>query len=412
MLSQKISGVNSLPFPKEDFPIFSHHPSLIFFDNAATTQKPKQVLKALQGYYENYTANIHRGLYHIAEEASYRYTQAHRQIAQFIGAKEEEVIFVRNTTEGINLFLRTWGDQHIQEGDLLVASIMDHHALLVPLWQLAKRKNAQVILCPINTDGLLDEEAFEKILLREPKLVALTHISNVLGTVWPVKAYANQAKEVGATVIVDAAQSAPHLPLSVRDLGVDALAFSSHKMLGPTGIGALWVRKELLETLPPFLGGGDMIEKVEWNKHNGSIHPIWNRLPWKFEAGTQPIGEAIGFAEGVNYLRSHHLEKLRKHEKALLQILDEGFKEMPKIKLLIPNTKAERIGVVAFTVEGYTPEEVALYLDQHNLACRAGLHCAHPLHQFLGIPGSIRLSLYGYNSHEEVMRCLEVLKAL
>jgi cysteine desulfurase/selenocysteine lyase len=392
---------------REDFPILKREIApgvpLIYLDSTATSQKPLSVIRAMNDYYEKSNANIHRGVHTLAEEATAQYESAREKIARFIGArKSREVIFVRNTTEAINLVVFSWGRKYLQRGDRVLLTEMEHHSNLVPWQMLAQEKELTLDFIPVTNEGLLDLQEFQQLLNQKPKIVAVTQMSNVLGTINPIKEIAQLAHQAGALVLVDGAQSVPHLPVNVQDLDVDFLAFSAHKMLGPTGIGVLFGKEEILEAMPPFLGGGDMIKKV----YLRSFSP--NDLPHKFEAGTPAIAEAIGFGAAIDYLSAIGMERVAAHEHEIIGYALEALSEIEGLRIYGP--PAEQKGAVAsFTMRGIHPHDVSQILDSEGIAVRAGHHCAMPLHEKFGLPATTRASFYLYNSREEVDRLVRGL---
>ncbi len=383
---------------RADFPILSrqiHGKPLVFLDSAASSQKPLPVLEAMEVVYKECYANVHRGVYALSEEATRRYEDARDKVASFISAKERgEVIFTRNTTESINLVAHTWGRANVGPGDCILLTEMEHHSNIVPWQFLVQEKGAELIYLPVTDGGLLQLEQLGDLLDERVKLVAFTMMSNVLGTINPTREIVQQAHAVGATVLVDGAQGVPHLPVDVQELGCDFLAFSAHKMGGPTGIGVLYGRKELLEAMPPFLGGGDMIRRV------GLHQSTWNELPWKFEAGTPPIVEAIGLGAAVDYLSGIGMEAVATHERETVAYAMERLSALPG--MYIPGPPAgQRGGVIAFTFRGIHPHDLAHLLDLEGVAVRAGHHCAQPLHRRLGLLATTRASFYLYNTPQE-----------
>lgn len=392
---------------RADFPILAREtrPSvpLVYLDNAATSQKPLPVIEAMDQYYRHENANIHRGIHRLAEEATEKYESARRKIARFVGAGSwREIIFTRNTTEALNLLARTWGRANLKEGDRVLLTEMEHHSNIVPWQMLAAEMGIELDFVPVTEEGLLDMEAFERLLGQEPKLVGLTQMSNMLGTINPIVEMATRAKQAGAVVLVDGAQSVPHIPVDVQALGVDFLAFSAHKMLGPTGIGVLYGREELLQEMPPFLGGGDMIKRVELGGFTV------NDLPWKFEAGTPPIAEGIGFGAAIDYLEGIGMEAVHAYEQALTAYALERLEEVPGVRVYGPGAD-QKGAVTSFTMEGLHPHDVAHILDDAGIAVRAGHHCAMPVHLRFGIPATTRASYYIYNTFDEVDRLIEAL---
>ncbi len=379
---------------RRDFPILSGATRLIYLDSAATSQKPRPVIERLARYYETQNANVHRGVYRLAEEATAAYEEARATLARFIGARPEETIFVRNATEGINLVANTWGAANIGEGDVIVLTEMEHHSNLIPWQLLAERTGAQLRYIGLTPDGRLQPDALEEILAGgRVKLVATTYVSNVLGTVNPIADMSRAAHAAGARILVDAAQAAPHFPLDVRRLDVDFLALTGHKMLGPMGIGVLYGRQEILDAMPPFLGGGEMIRRV------GREHSTWNDLPWKFEAGTPNVEGAVGLAEAVRYLESVGLEAIAAHDRRLAAYALSRLREIPG---LIAYGPEERGALVAFTLPDIHPHDLASLLDERDIAVRAGHHCAQLLHERLDVPATTRASFYLYNDERDV----------
>jgi cysteine desulfurase/selenocysteine lyase len=385
---------------RADFPILTRevHPGkpLIYLDSGATSQKPVAVIESMDAFYRNSNANTHRGIHVLAEEATELYEQARLKIANFIGARSpREIVFTRNTTESINLVMHAWGRKFLNAGDLILLSEMEHHSNMVPWFMLAKEKGIRIEYIPMTTQGLLDVEKYQQLLKNEPKLVSFTHMSNVLGTINPVKPMVEMAHRAGAMVLVDAAQSVPHFAVNVNFLEVDFLAFSAHKMCGPTGIGVLFGREALLEKMDPFLGGGDMIKKVTYEGF------IPNEIPYKFEAGTQAIAETIGFGAAVDYLSQIGMDSIAEHEKEITRYALECLSNLKWVQVLGPSLEYKG-GVVSFVVKGIHPHDVAQVLDSEGIAIRAGHHCAMPLHQKLGIPATSRASFYFYNTKQEV----------
>ena len=381
---------------RAQFPILNGDQPLIYLDSAATSQKPEAVLAAMDRYYRNYNANIHRGVYRIAEEATAAYEDARRRIARFIGASPREVIFTRNSTEALNLVAYSYGRWALKSGDAILLTPMEHHSNLVPWQILAAERGLELRFIPLTATAELDMAALPGLLADgRVKLASVVHISNVLGVINPIAAIAAQVKAAGGVMVVDASQSVPHCPVDVKTLSADFVAFTSHKMLGPTGIGALWGRRELLEAMPPFLGGGEMIREVKLT------HSDWNELPWKFEAGTMAIAEAVGFGAAVDYLESLGMDQVFAHDRELAAYTMERLAEIPGLSVLGPPAD-QRGGVVAFTMEGIHPHDVATVLDHDGIAVRAGHHCAMPLHETLGVPSSARASFHCYSLREDV----------
>ncbi|MEO8608545.1 MAG: cysteine desulfurase [Chloroflexota bacterium] len=393
---------------RADFPILNqeHHDGvpLIYLDNAATSQKPLKVIEALDDYYQRYNANVHRGIHKLSEEATSAYEGARIKIKRFINAQNRrQIIFTRGTTESINLVANTWGRANLKTGDVVVSTVMEHHSNIVPWQILAAEKGFTIRYVPVLEDGTLDREFLTKVLRDEPvKLVTLTHVSNVLGTINPVAEIAQEAHAAGALVLVDGAQSVPHMPVDVQALGVDFYAFSGHKMVGPTGIGILYGKRELLEAMPPWMGGGDMISQVTLE---GST---WNDLPYKFEAGTPAIAEAIGLGYAVDYLTELGIDKIHAHEKAITEYALDRLAEVPGLTLYGPDA-SQKGSVAAFKFDDIHAHDIAQILDGEGVAVRAGHHCAMPLHQHLGANATARASFYLYNTPSEVDALIEAL---
>jgi cysteine desulfurase / selenocysteine lyase len=386
---------------RRDFPIIDqeiHGHPLIYLDSASTSQKPRVVIAALDAYYREYNANVHRGIYTIGEKATAAYERARAKVARFINAPDaHEIVFTRNATEAINLVAYSWGRRNIGRGDAIVLTEMEHHANLVPWQLLVQEKDADLEFIPITDDGLLRLEVFEALLKLRPKLVAFTHVSNTLGTINPVREMTELAHAAGALVLVDGAQAVPHVPVDVQELGADFYAFSGHKMLGPMGSGALWARRELLEAMPPFLAGGEMIREVHLRRSD------WNDIPWKFEAGTPAVGDAIGLGVAADYLTDIGMDAVRDHERQLvdhaLEILPA---RVPGIELYGPMDPDARGGVVPFNLPGIHPHDVAQVLDRFGIAVRAGHHCTMPLHERLDLAATARASFSVYTTRADI----------
>ncbi|WP_287372268.1 cysteine desulfurase [Oceanithermus sp.] len=387
---------------KRDFPIFGHNPGLVFLDSAASSQKPRAVIDAIAHYYKHDHANVHRGAYALSQRATDAYEHARAQLAGFLDADLDEIVFVRNATEALNLVAYAWGLEHLREGDEILVTEMEHHANLVP-WQLvAARTGARLKAVPLTDEGRLDLDAFETLLSERTRVFAVTQMSNVLGTINPVAELAAAARERGALVVVDGAQAAPHLPVRVRELNADFYALSGHKMLGPTGAGVLWGDSEALKALPPFLGGGSMIEEVTIER--SSYAPP----PQRFEAGTPAIAEAVGLGAAAGYLMDLGMEQVWAHDRALLKYALERLKEVPDLHLYGPEGP-DRGGVIAFNLGSLHPHDLATALDDRGVAVRTGHHCAQPLHQRLGVAATARASFYVYNTRDDVDRLVEAL---
>lgn len=390
---------------RDDFPTLKREVRpgvpLIYLDSTATSHKPEAVLAAMDDYYRRSNANIHRGVHTLAEEATGLYEDARERIARFINAPAaRQVIYTRNTTESINLVAYSWARANLQAGDLVIATEMEHHSNLVPWHMLAAERGIRLEFIPVTEDGLLDLDEYRKLLKLGPKLVTFTHMSNVLGTINPAKEIIRLAHEAGAITLVDGAQSVPHFAVDVQDLDVDFMAFSAHKMVGPTGIGVLYGKQALLEAMPPFLGGGDMIKTV----HLHSFTP--NTIPYKFEAGTPAIAEAVGFGAACDYLTSVGMDAIAAHEHAITEYALERLEEIPGLRLFGPSAD-KKGGVASFVLDGIHPHDVAQILDGDGIAVRAGHHCAQPLHEKFNVPATSRASFYLYSTSEEVDKLVE-----
>jgi cysteine desulfurase/selenocysteine lyase len=385
---------------REDFPVLGRQVRpgvpLVYLDSTATSQKPLVVIDAMDRYYRQYNANIHRGIHVLAEEATAGYEEAREKVRRFINApSSRQVIFTRNTTEAINLVAYSWGLSQLKPGELILLTEMEHHSNLVPWYLLAERLGLRLEYVAVTEEGLLDEVDFERKLALKPRLFAFTHMSNVVGTINPAKELIAKAHQAGAVTLLDGAQSVPHFRVDVQDLDVDFLAFSGHKMCGPTGIGVLYGKKEHLEQMPPFLGGGDMIKRVTL----GSFKP--NELPYKFEAGTPAIAEAIGLGAAIDYLSKIGMDLIAQHEHALVSYALERLVEIPNLRIFGPGAD-KKGGVVSFIMEGVHAHDISQILDQYGVAIRAGHHCAMPLHEKFQIPATARASFYLYNTFEEI----------
>ncbi|KRM28519.1 SufS family cysteine desulfurase [Schleiferilactobacillus harbinensis] len=390
------------PINKTDFPMWQGAdavPDAVYLDSAATAQKPQAVIDALVHYYTRQNANVHRGVYTLAEQATEAYENARQTVADFIHAEDTaNIIFTRGTTESLNWIAQSWGGTHIQAGDEIIITIMEHHSNLVPWQQLALRTGAKLRYVDIDDQGLLDMPAYRAMLSARTKIVAVTQVSNVLGTINPIQEIGQLAHAAGAILVVDGAQSAPHMPVDVQALGADFFAFSGHKMLGPTGIGVLYGKMALLEAMPPIEFGGEMISKVE------KFQTTWADIPWRFEGGTPNIAGAIGLAAAIRYLQAIGLDKIRDHERALTTYALDQLKAIPGLTIYGPQDAARRGGVIAFTLNGVHPHDLATVLDTQQVAVRAGHHCAQPLMQRLGVVATARASFYLYNGQADVDR--------
>lgn len=392
---------------RQDFPILAQQINgkpLIYLDSGASSQKPCSVIEAMDTYYREYNANVHRGIYSISEKASEAYETARKKIGRFINARSwREVIFTRNTTESINLVAYSWGLSNIKAGDVILTSEMEHHANLIPWQQVAARTGATVRYIPVDEQGYLDMATFDELLTPQVKLVAITQMSNVLGTITPIGDIVQKAHAVGALVLLDGAQAVPHMPTDVQAFDCDFLAFSGHKMLGPTGIGILWARKEILNEMPPFMTGGDMIKRVTFEGAE------WNDLPWKFEAGTPAIAEVIGLGYAVDYLNKLGMPHVRRHEIELTSYALKRLEQVEGVRTYGPHDPTARGGAIAFTLGDIHAHDVAAVLDGQGIAVRAGHHCAMPLHDKLGLTATTRASFYVYNTKEDADKLAEGL---
>lgn len=394
---------------RRDFPILSREVygnPLVYLDNAATSQKPRQVIEALVEYYEYYNSNVHRGVHYLSQEATERYEGARTKIAHFIGAAEpEELIWTRNTTESINLVAGTWARTHVGHGDEIVVTPMEHHSNLVPWQQAAQQSGAKLRVLPLSEDASLDMRNVDDYFTPRTKLLAMSHVSNGVGSIIPVKELAAKARAVGASVLIDAAQSVPHMPVDVKDIDCDFMAFSGHKMLAPTGIGCLYVRRQVLEEMEPFMTGGEMVLEVWYDR------ATWNGLPMRFEAGTPNIGDAIAFGVAIDYLETVGMENVREHEIRLTQYALEVFKELEEeLQVFGPVAPERRGGIVSFHADSVHPHDLGTFLDRDGIAIRTGHHCTMPLMRSLGVFATARASFYLYNTEDEVDHLVDSIK--
>ncbi len=401
---------------RKDFPILKRQVNdnpLIYFDNAATTQKPRQVIDAINSFYENSNANVHRAIHTLSLEATDLYENSRQKIAQFINAKDwQEIVFVRGTTEAINLVAYSWGLNNLCKGDEVLVSLMEHHSNIVP-WEItSKLRGFTIKYAKVNTDGTLDYDDFESKFSNKTKIACLSHVSNVTGIINDVKRITKAAHDNGALMLVDGAQSVPHLAVDAQNLDIDFLAFSGHKMLGPTGIGVLYGKKDILQKMPPFQGGGEMIKEVSYSPV-GACSISWNDLPWKFEAGTPDICGAIGLAEAAKYLETVGMDQVFNHEKELTKYAFEQMQQCSKVTIYGSCDVSKKCGIIPFSIEGLSSHDVALICDNYGIMIRSGYHCAQPLHeQVLKLQSSDRASFYIYNTKEEIDRFVEVLKEI
>ncbi len=393
---------------RQDFPILSrevHGLPLVYLDNAATSQKPRSVIQALADYYEGYNSNVHRGVHSLSMEATDWYEKARAKVARFIGAAEpESIVWTRNTTEGINLVAHTWARQNIRPGDEIVVSQIEHHSNLVPWQQVAAAQGAELRFLPMADDGSMDMGEVDSIITPRTRLLAVVHSSNSLGTIHPVKDLAAMARSVGAAVLVDGAQSVPHMPVDVADLDCDFLAFSGHKMMGPTGIGALYVKRDVLEEMQPFLTGGEMVLEVSYERAS------WNALPMRFEAGTPNIADAIALGAAVDYLDALGMDNVRTHEVELTRYALERFRELEEIDVFGPADLDRRGGVVSFNSADVHPHDLGTVLDRQGIAIRTGHHCTMPVMRKLGLAATARASFYAYNTEDEIDLLVDGIK--
>jgi cysteine desulfurase/selenocysteine lyase len=400
-----MSATAALPDVRSEFPILAREDGgkpLVYLDSGATSQKPQIVLDALRDSLAEHNANIHRGVYPLAVESTERFESAREAVARFIGASAPETIFAKNATEGLNLVAYAWGRRNVGAGDLIVLTPMEHHSNIVPWQLLAQETGAELAYVDLTEDHRLDLDSLDRLLARGPKLVAVTHTSNVLGTVNPIADISRRAHDAGAVVVVDGAQAVPQRPVDVRALGADFYAFTGHKAYGPTGIGVLYGRRELLEAMPPFLGGGDMISSVDFETSR------WADLPWKFEAGTTPFAEATALGTAVGWLTELGMENVRAHEAELTGYALERLTEAPGVRIFGPALE-HRGALVSFTVEGAHPHDVAEIISRENVCVRAGHHCAQPLMRRLGVPATSRASFAVHNTREDVDRLIDAL---
>ena len=391
---------------RADFPILAeevHGKPLVYLDNAATSQKPQVVIDAINCFYRQYNANIHRGLHELSQLATDAFEDARIKVQRFIHADDwREIVFVRGCTEAINLVAQSWGCSNCREGDEILITQMEHHSNIVP-WQIICQKTGAVLkVAPINQDGELQVEELEKLLSNKTKLVAIVHISNALGTINPVKQVVQRAHAVGAKVLVDGAQAAPHLPLDVQDLDVDFYALSGHKLFGPMGIGVLYGKKELLESMPPYQGGGSMIKSVTFEK------TTYADLPQKFEAGTPNIVGPIGLAAAIDYVQAIGLDRIAAYERDLLAYGTQALEDVPDLRLI--GTAREKVGILSFVIEGAHPHDVGTILDQEGVAVRTGHHCTQPLMSYFDVPATVRASLAFYNTRQEIDHLVQAIR--
>ncbi len=395
---------------RRDFPILEREINgrqLIYFDNTATTHKPIQVIDAVSGFYRMHNANVHRGLHLLSQEASELYEEAHDTVASFISAQDrEEIVFVKNATEAINAVAFSWGLRSLESGDEIVCTVMEHHSNLLPWQFLEEFKGIRLKFIDLRPDGTLNLDGLNEVITRKTRLVAVTHVSNVIGTINDVKAIGEIVHDRGGLILVDAAQSVPHMPVNVKDLDCDFMAFSAHKMLGPTGIGVLYGKKDVLNSLSPYQFGGGMIHEVSLHKSTYSVPP------WRFEAGTPNVAGAVGFAAAIRYLDEIGMKNVREHEEKLTSYCLKEMLEMEGVSVYGPRDPERIVGVISFNVEGFNHHDVASILDENGIAVRSGHHCAQPLVKRLGVRGTVRASFYIYNTIDEIKRFLDVLRSI
>ncbi|MFA6272738.1 MAG: cysteine desulfurase [Patescibacteria group bacterium] len=392
---------------KLDFPILNqkmHNRPLVYLDNGATTQKPKKVIATITEFYEKYNANTHRGIYQLSEQATALYDGTREKVREFIGAEKiEEIIFTRGTTESINLVAYSWGRKNIQAGDEILLTEMEHHSNIVPWQLLAKEKGAVIKYIPVDKNGMLNLDNIDQYFTKKTRLLALIHVSNVLGVVNPIREIITKAHANGVMVLLDGAQSTPYMPINVKELDCDFFAFSGHKMLGPTGVGVLYVREAILETMPPFLSGGNMIREVTMSETK------FEDLPLRFEAGTMPIAQVIGLGAAIDYLKLIGMENIWQHEQEIVNYALAKIRTISGVTVFGPDEKIERSGVVSFAIEGTHPHDVASILDEAGVAIRAGHHCAQPLLRALGTEATARASFYIYNDQKDVDQLVDAI---
>jgi cysteine desulfurase/selenocysteine lyase len=385
---------------KKDFPIFKDD-TLIYLDTAASSLTPLRVIERMNDYYMNYPVNVHRGVYDLSYQATKHYTEARENIASFIHATFDEIVFTRGASSALNLVALSYGMTFLNEGDEIIVSELEHHSHLLPWQQVAKRKGAKLVYVPLDESGRITVEAFKKVLTKHTKMVALTYVSNTMGYITPIKDIIKLAHAVNAVVSVDAAQAAPHIPIDVKTLDCDFLAFSGHKMCGPTGIGVLYGKKHLLDQMPPLEYGGDMNDYVE--KYDVEVKDV----PYKFETGTPPIAEAIGLSEAVDYLNTIGLETIHKHENQLKNLAIDALKKIEGITIYNPSTES---GIINFNLDGVHPHDAVSFFDQDHIALRAGHHCAQLVVKWLQVPATLRASFYLYNTYDDVMKFVDSVK--
>ena len=383
------------------FPLYKNHPHLVYLDSAATAIKPQVVLDKMQEYYEQYGVNIHRGVYHLSYQATEQYEESRRTVAEFINASDQEIIFTKNTTDSLNLVALTYGEKHLQAGDKVIVSELEHHSSLLPWMKLCERKQATLVYVPLTADGRITVENFKKVLDSQVKVVALTYVSNVMGYITPIKEIINLSHQCQAIVVVDAAQAVPHFKVDVKALDCDFLAFSGHKMFGPTGIGVLYGKTKLLKNLSPLAYGGDMNESV--TKEMVEVNPI----PYRFEAGTPGIAEAMGLAAACQFIQTVGYDEIIKHDQFLHHYALEQLNKIPGMTLYNPQAD---IGIINFNINGVHPHDAATFFDENQIALRAGHHCAQLVSKWFHCEGTLRASLYIYNTKEDVDLFVETVK--
>ena len=386
---------------KEDFPVLINNPHLTYLDSAASSLKPTCVINKIKEYYEEYGVNVHRGVYNLSYRATDEYEETRSVVAKFINAGEEEVVFTKGTTASLNIIAASYGMDNINEGDEIIVNELEHHSSIMPWQEVAKKKNAKLVFIPLNEEGRITIENFKKVLTDKTKIVALTYVSNVMGYITPIKEIIKLAHDVNAKVVVDAAQAAPHIKIDVKELDADFMAFSAHKMLGPTGLGVLYGKKALLNKMQPVEFGGDMNDYVE------KTTSTFKDAPYKFEAGTPLISEVIAFKEAIRYLENIGMDNVHKHEENLLK---KAMEELTKIEGITVYNKTAETGVISFNINGIHPHDASTIFDQNEVAVRAGHHCAQLITSWLGCVGTLRASFYVYNDENDVVKFIETVK--
>lgn len=386
---------------RQDFPVLNHHPELVYLDSGATALKPKCVIDKLDDYYNNYGVNVHRGVYQLSYEATEIYEDTRNVVASFLNCHANEVVYTKGASNGLNMVATGWGMKYIQEGDEIIVSQLEHHSNVLPWQNVAQCKKANLKYIPLDSEGRITVDAFQKTITNKTKVVAITYVSNVMGYISPVKEIIKIAHQFGAVVVVDAAQAVAHMPIDVKDLDVDFLAFSSHKMLGPTGFGILYGKYALLDKMSPTEFGGDMVDDA------GMYQSVFKEVPYKFETGTPPIAEAIAFPEAVHYLQKIGFDAIRHHEEVLTKYALDQMKQIPNVVIYNPTVET---GIISFNIKNVHPHDVITILDQYHIALRAGHHCAQLITDWLETPGTLRACIYIYNNYEDIDKFIAALK--